>query len=238
MYIISISPHKKHSKYTSIGRACKMMELIIPNQEVINTKDRITIDVIKDGEEFLKQFDINHELLLDVTSIIYRYLRITGKIPQNLYKFFISAYYIISRHPMAFPVHESKKKFCKEFGLQPSSLEYCVEKLTSLLNYVKILDDKNFPYYFDPKNDLSFKLAKNMVKTEVEKAMMNFLIGNQQFNAQILTEELVTKIVFEMNAFPEELFRQFYEILFELVESALREQNYSEYIQLQNKYFI
>jgi len=214
------------------------MELIIPNQEVINTKDRITIDVIKDGEEFLKQFDINHELLLDVTSIIYRYLRITGKIPQNLYKFFISAYYIISRHPMAFPIHESKKKFCKQFGLQPSSLEYCVEKLTSLLNYVKILDDKNFPYYFDPKNDLSFKLAKNMVKTEVEKAMMNFLIGNQQFNAQILTEELVTKLVFEMNAFPEELFRQFYEILFGLVESALREQNYSEYVQLHNKYFI
>ena len=215
-----------------------MMELIIPNQEITNTKDRITIDVIKDGEDFLKQFDINHELLLDVTSIIYRYLRITGKIPQNLYKFFISAYYIISRHPMAFPVHESKKKFCKEFGLQPSSLEYCVEKLTSVLSYVKIIDDKNYPYYFDPKNDLSFKLAKNLVKSEVEKAMMNFLIGNQQFNAQILTEELVTKIVFEMNAFPEELFRQFYEILFELVESALREQNYSEYVQLQNKYFI
>jgi len=214
------------------------MELIITNQEVTNTKDRITIDVIKDGEEFLKQFNINHELLLDVTSIIYRYLRLTGKIPQNLYKFFISAYYIISRHPMAFPVHESKKKFCRQFGLQPSSLEYCVEKLTSMLNYVKIIDDKNYPYYFDPKNDLSFKLAKNMVKTEVEKAMMNFLIGNQQFNAQILTEELVTKIVFEMNAFPEELFRQFYEILFELVESALREQNYSEYVQLQNKYFI
>ena len=215
-----------------------MMELIIPNQEITNTKDRITIDVIKDGEDFLKQFNINHELLLDVTSIIYRYLRITGKIPQNLYKFFISAYYIISRHPMAFPVHESKKKFCKQFGLQPSSLEYCVEKLTSLLNYVKIIDDKNYPYYFDPKNDLSFKLAKNMVKTEVEKAMMNFLIGNQQFNAQILTEELVTKLVFEMNAFPEELFRQFYEILFELVESALREQNYGEYVQLQNRYFI
>ena len=154
-----------------------MMELIIPNQEVINTKDRITIDVIKDGEDFLKQFDINHELLLDVTSIIYRYLRKTGKIPQNLYKFFISAYYIISRHPMAFPIHESKKKFCKQFGLQPSSLEYCVEKLTSLLNYVKIIDDKNYPYYFDPKNDLSFKLAKNMVKTEVEKAIMNSDMG-------------------------------------------------------------
>ena len=214
------------------------MELIIPNQEVINTKDRITIDVIKDGENFLKQFDINHELLLDVTSIIYRYLRITGKIPHNLYKFFISAYYIISRHPMAFPVHEPKKKFCKIFGLQPSSLDYCVEKLTGVLRYEKILDDKNFPYYFDPKNDLSFKLAKNMVKMDVEKSMMNFLIGNQQFNAQFLTEELVTKLIFEMNAFPEELFRQFYEILYELVESALQEQNYSEYVQLQNKYFI
>ena len=139
---------------------------------------------------------------------------------------------------MAFPVHESKKKFCKKFGLQASSLDYCVERFTNLLGYRKILDDKNFPYYFDPKNDLCFKVAKNVVKTKVEKAMMKFLIGNQQLNAQFLTEGLVTKLVFEMNAFPEELFRQFYEIVYELVESTLQAQNFNEYVQLQNKYFI
>ena len=126
---------------------CKMLELYTPNYEVINTKERITIDLIKDGQEFLHQFDINPDLLLDSISLVYKYLRSNGKIPHNVFKFFIAAYYIISRHPFAFPVHESKKDFCKEFGLLISSLDYCVERLTESLNYIKILDDKNFPYF-------------------------------------------------------------------------------------------
>ena len=55
-----------------------MLELYTPDLEILNTKDRITIDLIKDGEEFLKQFDIEYDFLLDTVSIIYRYLRIKG----------------------------------------------------------------------------------------------------------------------------------------------------------------
>ncbi|MCK4384271.1 MAG: hypothetical protein KAW66_13310, partial [Candidatus Lokiarchaeota archaeon] len=80
-----------------------MLELYIPDYEISNTKDRITIDLIKDGEEFLKQFDIDQDFVLDTVSLIYRYLRIKRKIPHNLYKFFIAAYYIVTRHPFAFP---------------------------------------------------------------------------------------------------------------------------------------
>ena len=213
-----------------------MLELIPPHQETLNTKDRITIDLIKSGKEFLEQFDLNHNLLLDSVSIIYRFLRINQKIPHNLFKFFIAAYYIVTRHPLAFPAHESKKKFCRKFGLQPSSLDYSVEKILGALNYIKILDDKNFPYFFDPKSDLAFKLVKSIVKTKVKKAMMNFLLYVQPVNSQILSEELVNKIVFEMEYFPEELFRQFYEIIFELIEKEL--QTYYEYVQLQQKFFI
>ena len=88
-----------------------MLELYTPQYEEINTKERITIDLIKDGQEFLQQFDINHELLLDTITVVYKYLRNNGKIPHNLFKFFVAAYYIISRHPFAFPVHETKKVF-------------------------------------------------------------------------------------------------------------------------------
>ncbi len=90
-----------------------MLELYTPNYEVINTKERITIDLIKDGQEFLHQFDINPDLLLDSISLVYKYLRSNGKIPHNVFKFFIAAYYIISRHPFAFPIHESKKSVLK-----------------------------------------------------------------------------------------------------------------------------
>ena len=65
---------------------------------------------------------------------------------------------------------------------------------------------------------------------------MNFLINHQPINAQILSEELITKLVFEMNVFPEELFRQFYEIIFELVENYLKV--YYEYVELQKIHFI
>jgi len=213
-----------------------MLELYTPDYELLNTKERITIDLIKDGEEFLKQFDINRDFLLDTVSLIYRYLRIKGKIPHNLYKFYIAAYYIVTRHPFAFPVHETKKEFCKKFDLQISSLEYCVDKIISLFGYIKILDDMNFPYFIDPERDLSLEIIKNIVKSKIEASMIKFLLYNRPINSQILTEELVCDIVFEHKAFPEELFRQLFEIVSDLVEEEFTDHN--EYVMLQQKYFI
>ena len=213
-----------------------MLELYTPQYEEMNTRERITIDLIKDGQEFLQQFDINTDYLLDTISVVYKYLRNNGKIPHNLYKFFVAAYYIISRHPFAFPIHETKKIFCEKFGLPISSLDYCVERITNSLEYIKILDDKNYPYYIDPKRDISLKFIKNLIKSKVDKAMMSFLIWHQPINSQILTEELVNEAIFKQKAFPEELFRQLFEIAFEYVEEEFLD--YKEYVRLQKKVFI
>lgn len=213
-----------------------MLELININQEKLNSKDRITIDLIKAGQDFLKKFEIKKELLHDTISIIYKFLKRSEKIPHNLYKFFVAAYYMISRHPISFPNHEPKKKFCQVFGIQSSSLDYSVERLVKTLNFVKILDDNNYPYYFNPSTDLGFKIAKRVIIDKVERAMMDFLLSNQPINTQILSEELTTKIIFEMEIFPEELLRQFYNIIHDLIEAELKD--YNEYVQLQLKYFI
>ncbi|MFX1477570.1 MAG: hypothetical protein ACFFCI_05530 [Promethearchaeota archaeon] len=213
-----------------------MLELYTPEYEVVSTKERITIDLLKDGQEFLEQFEINPNFLLDTVSLVYKYLRNNGKIPHNLYKFFIAAYYIISRHPFSFPAHETKKEFCDKFDLSVSSLEYCIEKITDSLNYIKILDDMNFPYFMDPKRDISLNVIKKLIKSKVDKAMMGFLLCEQSVNSQILTEELVYEIVFEQKAFPEELFRQLYDIVFEYIEREFLD--YNEYIKLQKRYLI
>jgi len=213
-----------------------MLELYSPNFESLNTKERVTMDLIKQGKEFLEQFDINQDLMLDTYSLIYRYLRKRDTIPHNLYKFFIAAYYIVSRHPFAFPVHQSKMEFSKQFNLAVSSLEYSVKKLITTFNYIRILDDMNFPYFIDPKRDLSLNVIRSIIKNKVDKAMMRFLLYNEPINSQILTEELVCDILFEHKAFPEELMRQLYDIVFELVENEF--QDYNEYVALQQKYFI
>lgn len=213
-----------------------MLEFFTINREDLNTKDQIIIDLLKDGRNFLEQFGINRTVILEVISMINRFLRINGKIPHNLFKFLISAYYIITRHPITFPLHDSKKKFCRKFGLQPNSLDYCVEKILRVLNIIKILDDKNYPYFLDSQNDIYYDITRDIVKAKVEKVRMNFLLYNQPINSQILSEDLVAEIIFEKKIFPEELFRQFYEIIFELVEKELRK--YREYVQLQQKYFI
>lgn len=213
-----------------------MLELYNSNFEELNTKDRITIDLVKEGEEFLKQFDIDGDFIIDTVSLTYRYLRIQGKIPHNLYKFFIAAYYIVTRHPFAFPVHESKKDFCERFNLDISSLEYSVEKIASSFGYIKILDDMNFPYFIDPERDLSLEIIKKIVKSKIDSALMKFLLYNKPVNSQVLTEQLVCDIVFEHKAFPEELFRQLYGIVANLVEEEFTEHN--SYVKLQQKYFI
>ena len=213
-----------------------MLELSTINQEVLNTKTRVTIDLIKDGQEFLQRYNINENFLRDTVSIIYKFLKLNGKVPHNLYKFYIAAYYIVERHPQAFPVHSSKQDFCQKFGIPQSSLDYSVDKIVNTLGLIKILDDSNFPYFLDPKMDLAYCFMKKVVKTKVEKSQMNFLLYNQSLNSQILTEELINQLVFEMEMFPEELFRQFYEIVYDIVENHL--QQYNEYMHLQQKYFI
>ena len=213
-----------------------MIEVYTPNYEEINAKERVTIDLLKEGLDFLEKFDIKQELKTDVINMVYRYLKCIDRIPHNLYKFYIAAYFIVSRHPFAFPVHQSKEDFCNTFGVKISSLEYSVDILLKNLDYIKILDDMNFPYFIDPENDLSLKLIKTIVKNKVDQSMMNFLLYNIPVNSQILTEELVCDIIFEHKAFPEELLRQLYEIVFELVESQFSD--YNEYADLQQKYFI
>ena len=213
-----------------------MIEIYTPNYEEINTKERVTIDLLKEGMDFLEKFDIRQELKIDVINMVYRYLKYVYKIPHNLYKFYIAAYFIVSRHPFAFPVHQTKEDFCKPFGIKVSSLEYSVDILLKNLDYIKILDDMNYPYFIDPKNDLSLKLIKTIVKNKADQSMMNFLLYNTPVNSQILTEELVCDIIFEHKAFPEELLRQLYGIVFELVEDQFSD--YYEYTNLQQKYFI
>ena len=66
--------------------------------------------------------------------------------------------------------------------------------------------------------------------------MMSFLVWHQPINSQILTEELVNEAIFKQKAFPEELFRQLFEIAFEYVENEFLD--YKEYIKLQKKVFI
>jgi len=213
-----------------------MLELINYNQETLNTKDRIIIDFLKEGHKFLEKFDINHKMIIDAVSIVNRFLRINTKFPQNIYKFFVAAFYIVERHPWSFPAHESKTKFCKKFGIDQSSLDYSIERIVTILKLLKIIDDKNFPYFIDRDTDISYKLSKSIVKNEIEKAMMNFLLLNQPINSQILSENIITKLIFEMKLFPEELLRQFFEVMIDLVEKNLID--YYEYAQLQEKYFI
>jgi hypothetical protein len=213
-----------------------MIEVYTPNYEEINAKERVTIDLLKEGIEFLEKFDIKPEQKIDVMNTVYRYLKNIERIPHNLYKFFIAAYFIVSRHPFAFPAHQSKEDFCKTFGIKMGSLEYSVDALLTNLEYIRILDDMNFPYYIDPKNDLSLNLIKTFVKNKVDQSMMNFLLYNTPVNSQILTEELVCDIIFEHKAFPEELLRQLYGIVFEFVENQFGD--YYEYAELQQKYLI
>jgi len=104
------------------------------------------------------------------------------------------------------------------------------------LNYIKLLDDSNFPYFVDPERDIRLNLTKSITKKKVDKAMMNFLLYHQPINSQMLTEELVYEIIFEQKAFPEEFFRQLYEIIIKFVEKQFID--YNEYTKMQKKYFI
>jgi hypothetical protein len=50
----------------------EMLELYSPNFELMNTKERVTMDLIKQGKDYLEQFDVNPDLMLDTYSLVYR----------------------------------------------------------------------------------------------------------------------------------------------------------------------
>ena len=202
--------------------------------ELINTKERIIIDIIKEGQSYLEDLGIPRKIAVYATSIVFRYLQF-GKIPQNFMNYFVSALYIAQRHPLAFPLHQKKSKFCNLYPIQESSLEYCVTDIVRKLSFTKIYDDKNYPYFLDPL-DIGYKLLKNLVERECQEALVNFFNYHQSINAQILSEKLTTISVLDMNIYPEELMRQIYEVIFKLVSNELKE--YNNYVKLQQKYFI
>ncbi|MHA1842915.1 MAG: hypothetical protein ACTSWE_01440, partial [Promethearchaeota archaeon] len=204
-----------------------MLEIIQENKSIYKTREIILIEFLKDGHDFLKEFEIDPILAQESISLIYHFFKKCSRIPHNAYKFFIAAYYIIERHPKAFPNHKSKKKFCKKFGIKVSALEYSVQRIESELSLIKILDDKNYPYYFQPRRDICFQLVKRIAEKKVDTAMMNFWLKNDIINPHFLTEELVNEIIFERKFYPEELFRQFYEIFYEVILNLLDQ--YEEY---------
>jgi hypothetical protein len=213
-----------------------MLEVIPYKKSGFTSKNKVDIDLINQGKEYIEQFNINPELLIDTVSIIYEYLQNVQKVPQNLFKFYIAAYYICSRNPQAFPCKRTKEQFCHQFGIKKSSLEYSTDQIVSKLNFIKILDDKKRPYYINPRKDVAYKFLESIVKSHVDDELMDFLINHQPVNSQILSEDLTTRTILKMELFPEELFRQFYYLIFELVENYL--QDYYHYIELQKKYFI
>lgn len=204
----------------------------------LNRKERVTVDMIIDGLKFIQQFEVDEELQMDICSMVYQYLKRQNTIPHNLYKFYIGAYYILSRHPLAFPNHQPKSEFCEQFGIKASALDYTVEKLVDTLDYIKILDDMNYPYFIHPKSDLIHSMTKTIVKDEVKTAHMRYLTQQRPINIQILCEDIVTSLVFEKKLFPEELFRQFFEIVQELVLKELDSQDFYKYLSLQQHYLI
>ncbi len=202
--------------------------------ELINTKERVIVEIINKGQSHLEDLGIPKKLTVYASSIMFRFLQ-ENKIPQKFLNYFSAALYIAQRHPLSFPLHKKKSKFCNLYLIEESSLDYCVNEIIRKLNFRKILDDKNYPYFIDPL-DLGLKVIKNLVKKECQEALMQFFSSSIPINTQILSEKLTTMSVFEMKIFHEELFRQIYEIIYDLVSSELKE--YSDYVKLQKEIFI
>jgi len=202
--------------------------------ELINTKERVIVEIINKGQSHLEDLGIPKKISVYVSSIMFRFLQ-ESKIPQNILNYFAAALYIAQRHPLSFPLHKKKSKFCNLYLIEESSLDYCVNELIRKLKFRKILDDKNYPYFIDPL-DLGLKVVKNLVKKECQETLMQFFSNSIPINTQILSEKLTTMSVFEMRVFHEELFRQIYEVIYDLVLDELKE--YNDYINMQQEVFI
>lgn len=202
--------------------------------ELLNTKERVIVEIINKGQSYLEDLGVPKKLTVYASSIIFRFLQ-KGKVPQNILNYFVAALYIAQRHPLSFPMHKNKSKFCNLYMIEESSLNYCVGEIIRKLNFRKFLDNKNYPYFLD-QLDLGLKIIRNLTKKECQEAMMQFFSYNTPINAQILSEKLTTTTIFEMRVFHEELFRQIYEVIYDLVLDELKE--YNGYIKMQQEVFI
>ncbi len=216
-----------------------MVEILQRNENFYTTKESVLVELMKEGHDFLELFDIDAVLKRETISLLYQFFKRCENFPHNAFKFFIAGYYIIERHPKAFPVHDSKEEFCRRFGIKVSALDYSVRRIEDVLHLTRILDDKNYPYYFDPRRDICFLLVKQIAVRKVDAAMMDFLVKSELVNSHALAEELVNEVIFERKLYPEELFRQFFEIFQDIIVHLLgRYEEYNEYIKLQERYFI
>lgn len=202
--------------------------------ELANTKERVIVEIINKGQLHLEDLGVPKKISVYTSSIMFRYLE-EGRIPQSILNYFVAALYVAQRHPLSFPMHRKKSKFCDLYMIEEGSLDYCVNEIVRVLGFRKILDDKNYPYFLDPL-DLGLKIIKNMVEKECQEELVHFFRSSILVDAQFLSEKLTTMVIFEMRVFHDELFRQIYEIIYGLVSDELKE--YNNYVKMQKEVFI
>ncbi len=87
----------------------------------------------------LEKYFINDKSLHEANSLIWNFYRVNNSsFPGDKSNFYIAGYYIISRHPDNFPVHETKEDFCNIFKRDHEVLRKFIGEITSSLNYIRI----------------------------------------------------------------------------------------------------
>ena len=115
--------------------------------------------------------------------------------------FYAAGMYIANRHPYSYPNHETKAQFVRRTQIRISSMEWYNDAIITDLGFIKIHDNRHYPYYIDPEG-IIYRVLHGIVKDAVSESAVKQLLGKPIVDYQKQSLEITNQLTGRLKLMP------------------------------------
>ena len=160
----------------------------------------ILIPLFQDAYKFYIKLDVNDKLRLYSLAILGRYLLVHDTI-KDMESFYAAGMYIANRHPYSYPNHETKSQFAKRTQVRISSMQWYNDAIITKLGFIKIHDNRHYPYYIDPEG-IIYRVLHGIVKDAATESTVKQLLGKPIVEYQKQSLEIASQLTARLKLIP------------------------------------
>ena len=157
--------------------------------------------MIKNAYSYFITNDVEDSLSFYALNIIKRYIQSHGTVKDPV-SVFAASLYISGRHPYTFPNRETRTDFAKTYQIKTSSLEWYIESIINTLDFIKIYDYRQYPYYIDPEGIIQTVLTSVLAERKTE-SQIKHVLGINRYHEDGIATDVTNRIVERLKLVPE-----------------------------------
>ena len=194
--------------------------------QVLNTiilNDEYIRNIIKEANKIYKNFNLDIDIIPVALDIIIRYIKKTiPSEPREKNVLYLAAYYIVKRHPFAYPSYITRESFSIPFDIKTTSLDWYVNRILSDLNFIRIHDSQMKPYFID-RASLIFTVTHSIARSQLSEFLINAVINKKMHDVNIIVDDIVAILLDRLKILPEIFRRSVRTIVMDMTRAEIKD---------------